>query len=291
MIRERAILASSAFYTRRRSGRRRWPFVAALAAVAAAFVAPQLWLLSLSLKSKAAVYEFPPRWIPSHPTAANYWFALTSTQVPWYLWNSVVVALVATATTMAIATPAAYVLSRERFRDRARVLAAMLVVQMLSPVVLLVPIYRLVERASLVDTRSGLVLVYAAMQVPFTTWVLKNFFDAVPRALFEAALVDGASRVRTLFSIALPVASPGLAAAAIFNLAAYWSEFSLALVLLDSQERFTMPLGLFSFQSAYETDWQLLAAASFIGLVPVMIAFVLLQRFFVAGLTAGAVKG
>src|SRR5207249_3320343 len=163
------------------------PFVAALAAVAAAFVAPQLWLLSLSLKSKAAVYEFPPRWIPSHPTAANYWFALTSTQVPWYLWNSVVVALVATATTMAIATPAA---------------------------------------------------------------------------------------------------SPGLAAAAIFNLAAYWSEFSLALVLLDSQERFTMPLGLFSFQSAYETDWQLLAAASFIGLVPVMIAFVLLQRFFVAGLTA-----
>jgi len=120
VIRERAILASSAFYTRRRSGMRRWPFVAALAAVAAAFVAPQLWLLSLSLKSKAAVYEFPPRWIPSHPTAANYWFALTSTQVPWYLWNSVVVALVATATTMAIATPAAYVLSRERFRDRAR---------------------------------------------------------------------------------------------------------------------------------------------------------------------------
>ena len=257
---------------------RRWPFVAALAAVAAAFVAPQLWLLSLSLKSKAAVYEFPPRWIPSHPTAANYWFALTSTQVPWYLWNSVVVALVATATTMAIATPAAYVLSRERFRDRARLLAAM-------------PIYRLVERASLVDTRSGLVLVYAAMQVPFTTWVLKNFFDAVPRALFEAALVDGASRVRTLFSIALPVASPGLAAAAIFNLAAYWSEFSLALVLLDSQERFTMPLGLFSFQSAYETDWQLLAAASFIALIPVIAAFVFLQRFFIAGLTSGAVKG
>jgi multiple sugar transport system permease protein len=270
---------------------RRWAFVAALAGVAAAFVAPQLWLLSLSLKTRAAVYEFPPRWIPWQPTAANYRFAFTSTQVPWYLWNSVVVALAATAATMAIATPAAYVLSRERFRDRARLLAAMLVVQMLSPVVLLVPIYRLVERASLLDTRSGLVLVYAAVQVPFTTWVLKNFFDAVPRALFEAARLDGASRARTLLSIVLPVASPGLAAAAIFNLAAYWSEFSLALVLLDSQERFTMPLGLFSFQSAYETDWQLLAAASFIGLVPVMIAFVLLQRFFVAGLTAGAVKG
>jgi multiple sugar transport system permease protein len=270
---------------------RRFAFVGALALVAAVFVAPQLWLLSLSLKSKAAVYEFPPRWIPSHPTDANYVFALTSTQVPWYLWNSVVVAVAATAATMAFAMPAAYVLARERFRDRNRVLAAMLVVQMLSPVVLLVPIYRLMERAALVDTRAGLVLVYAAMQVPFTTWVLKNFFDAVPRSVFEAARLDGASRRRTLLTIVLPLAAPGLAAAAIFNLAAYWSEFSLALVLLDSQERFTMPLGLFSFQSAYETDWQLLAAASFMGLVPVMAAFVLLQRFFIAGLTAGAAKG
>jgi multiple sugar transport system permease protein len=270
---------------------RRSALVAALAIVAAAFVAPQLWLLSLSLKTKAAVYEFPPRWIPSQPTTANYWFALTATQVPWYLWNSIVVALAAAAATMAVATPAAYVLSRERFRDRGRLLAALLVVQMLSPVVLLVPMYRLVEAAALVDTRSGLVLVYASMQVPFTAWVLKNFFDAVPRPLFEAAELDGASRGRTFLSIVLPLAAPGLAAAAIFNLAAYWSEFSLALVLLDSQERFTMPLGLFSFQSAYETDWQLVAAASFIGLVPVMIAFVLLQRFFVSGLTAGAVKG
>ena len=276
-----------------RAGKRlhRWAFAAALIAVATMFVAPQLWLLSLSLKSKAAVYEFPPRWIPSHPTGANYVFALISTQVPWYLWNSVVVALAATAATMAAAMPAAYVLARERFRDRGRVLAAMLVVQMLSPVVLLVPIYRLMERAALVDTRAGLVLVYAAMQVPFTTWVLKNFFDAVPRSVFEAARLDGASRRRTLLTIVLPLAAPGLAAAAIFNLAAYWSEFSLALVLLDSQERFTMPIGLFSFQSAYETDWQLLAAASFIGLVPVMAAFVLLQRFFIAGLTAGAAKG
>jgi len=114
---------------------------------------------------------------------------------------------------------------------------------------------------------------------------------AVPRSIFEAARLDGATRLRTLWTIVLPIVAPGLGACAVFNLAAYWSEFCLALVLLDSQERFTMPLGLFSFQSAYETDWQLLAAASFIALVPVIAAFVLLQRFFVAGLTAGAVKG
>jgi multiple sugar transport system permease protein len=273
------------------TARRRIAFIAALTVAAAAFLAPLLWLFSLSLKSKAGVYEYPPQWLPAGGSLANYRFALTHTQVPWYLWNSAVVAVLATAMTLAAAVPAAYVISRERFRGRQPLMAALLAVQMVSPVILLVPIYGVIERLGLIDTRTGLILVYAAMQVPFTVWVLKNFFDAVPRSIFEAARLDGASRARTLWAIVLPLVGPGLGATAIFNLAAYWSEFSLALVLLDSQERFTMPLGLFSFQSAYETDWQLLAAASFIALVPVLAGFVLLQRFFVAGLTAGAVKG
>jgi multiple sugar transport system permease protein len=273
------------------TARRRIVLVAGLTAAAAAFLSPQLWLFSLSLKSKAGVYEYPPRWLPADPSLANYGFALTRTQVPWYLWNSAIVAVLAAAATLAVAVPAAYVISRERFGGRQPLMAALLAVQMVSPVILLVPIYGVIERLGLIDTRAGLILVYAAMQVPFTVWVLKNFFDAVPRSIVEAARLDGASRARTLSIIVLPLIGPGLGATAIFNLAAYWSEFSLALVLLDSQERFTMPLGLFSFQSAYETDWQLLAAASFIALVPVLAAFVLLQRFFVAGLTAGAVKG
>jgi multiple sugar transport system permease protein len=263
----------------------------ALAGATAVFLLPQVWLFSLSLKSKAGVYEFPPRWIPGDPSWANFSFALTRTQVPSYLWNSAVVAAVAAIVTLAVSIPAAFVISRERFRGRRSLLTGLLALQMLSPVILLVPIYGVIERLGLVDTHGGLILVYGAMQVPFTVWVLKGFFDAVPPSLFEAARLDGASRTRTLWQIALPIVAPGLGAAAIFNLAAYWSEFALALVLLDSQSRYTMPLGLFSFQSAYETDWQLLAAAAFIGLVPVIAAFVFLQRFFVAGLTAGAVKG
>ena len=271
--------------------RRRLLFTVSLALAAAVFLLPQVWLFSLSLKNKAGIYEYPPRWIPADGSFANYRFALTQTQVPWYLWNSAIVAIAAAAATLAAAVPAAYVLSRERFEGRRGLLAALLAVQMVSPVILLVPIYGVIERLGLIDTRAGLILVYAAMQVPFTVWVLKNFFDAVPRSILEAARLDGASRARTLWTIVLPIIAPGLGATAIFNLAAYWSEFGLALVLLDSQERFTMPLGLFSFQSAYETDWQLLAAASFIALVPVITAFVLLQRFFIAGLTAGSVKG
>jgi multiple sugar transport system permease protein len=273
------------------TNRKRLLFTAGLAAAASIFVLPQLWLFSLSLKNKAGVYEYPPRWIPAGGSFANYRFALTHTQVPWYLWNSAIVAIGATAATLAVAIPAAYVLSRERFQGRRPLLAGLLAVQMISPVILLVPIYGVIERLGLIDTRAGLILVYGAMQVPFTVWVLKNFFDAVPQSIFEAAQLDGASRARTLWTILLPIVAPGVGATAIFNLAAYWAEFSLALVLLDSQETFTMPLGLFSFQSAYETDWQLLAAASFIALVPVLVAVVLLQRFFVAGLTAGAVKG
>jgi multiple sugar transport system permease protein len=271
--------------------RRRAFFVLGLMATAAGFLLPQLWLFSLSLKSKAGMFEYPPTWLPRSGSLANYRFVLTQSQVPWYLWNSLVVAAFASVATLAVAVPAAYVLSRDRFRGRTPLLASLLVVQMVSPVILLVPIYGIIERLGLIDTRTGLILVYAAMQVPFTVWVLKNFFDAVPASIFEAARLDGATRVRTFWSIVLPIVTPGLGATAVFNLAAYWSEFCLALVLLDSQARYTMPLGLFSFQSGYDTDWHLLAAASFIALVPVIAVFVLLQRYFVAGLTAGAVKG
>jgi multiple sugar transport system permease protein len=274
-----------------KSRQRWWPISAALAVVALAFLLPQAWLVSLSLKDRSAIYAFPPEWIPDNPSLFNYTFALTGTQVPWYLWNSVKIALLATVLTLAAGIPAAYVLSRERFAGRDPLMALLLAVQMISPVVLLLPLYSLVEGLALLDTHAGLVLAYSAIQVPFTIWVLKNFFDAVPPALFEAARLDGATRLHTLRSIALPLVAPGLAATMIFNLAAYWSEFALALVLLDSQSRFTIPLGVFSLQSAYETEWQLVAAASFIGLVPMMAAFVFLQRYFIAGLTAGAVKG
>jgi multiple sugar transport system permease protein len=263
----------------------------ALALVVAAFVLPQLWLFSLSLKDKAGVSEYPPRWIPRQGSLHNYAFVLSESQVPFYLLNSARVAVIATLLTLLLAAPAAYVLSRERFRGRQGLLMGTLVLQMVSPVILLVPIYGLMSALGLIDTHTGLVLVYAAMQLPLTVAVLKTFFDGVPDAVLEAARLDGASRLRTAMQVALPLVAPGLGATAIFNLAAFWSEFALALVLLDSQPRFTIPLGLFSFQSGYETDWHLVAAASFIGLVPVMLAFVLLQRYFVAGLTAGAVKG
>lgn len=268
-----------------------WPLSLALVAVAAAFLLPQVWLFSLSLKTKAQVYEYPPHLVSEGASLRNYWTVLERTQIPFYLWNSARVALLATVLTLLIGIPAAYVLSRERFRQRDRFMFLFLAAQMVSPLILLVPIYGLVAKLGLLDSHGGLVLVYSAIQIPFTVVVLKSFFDGLPTSLFEAARLDGCSRFSIFRLVALPLLGPGLASVAIFNLAAYWSEFCLALVLLDSQSRFTIPVGLFSFQSGYETEWHLVAAASFIGLLPVLVAFIALQRFFVAGLTAGATKG
>jgi multiple sugar transport system permease protein len=274
------------------SGRgRRWTYASGLALVAFAFVLPMLWLFSVSLKTKAGVSAYPPRWLPDDATLDNYRFVLWRTEVPWYLLNSFKVAAAATLATLLLGLPAAFALSREDVRGREPLLTGLLAMQMVSPMVLLVPVYGLIGRLGLLDRHAGLVLVYAAVQLPFTIIVLKSFFDALPTSLLEAARLDGASRPRVLWQVALPLVGPGLGATATFNLAWYWAEFALALVLLDSQGRFTIPVGLFSFQSGYETDWQLVAAASFIGLVPVIATFVLLQRFFVSGLTAGAVKG
>ena len=267
------------------------PLQIAMALVAAAFLLPQLWLFSLSLKSAAQVYEYPPRLISEGSSFANYVAVIEKTQIPFYLWNSAQVAILATILTLLLGVPAAYALSRERFKRREGLLFLFLAAQMVSPLILLVPIYGLIARLGLLDTHAGLILVYAAIQIPFTVVVLKSFFDSLPTSLFEAARLDGCSRFATFRLVALPLLGPGLGSVAIFNLAAYWSEFCLALVLLDSQARFTIPVGLFSFQSGYETEWHLVAAASFIGLFPVLLAFVLLQRFFVAGLTAGATKG
>lgn len=258
---------------------------------AAAFLAPLLWLISLSLKTGPAVYEYPPRFMPAEPSLANYVFVLAKTQVPYYLANSAKVAALATLLTLVLALPAAFVLSRERFPGRSSVIQGLMLVQLVSPLVLLVPIYAVVSSLGLLDSHAGLILVYATVQLPLTVSILRTFCDALPKELFEAAMLDGATRFDTLRRVALPLLGPGLGAATIFNLAAYWAEFSLSLVLLDSQRLFTVPVGLFNLQSGYETEWQIVAAAALLALVPVLTAFVALQRYFVAGLTAGAVKG
>jgi ABC-type glycerol-3-phosphate transport system permease component len=142
----------------------------------------------------------------------------------------------------------------------------------------------------LLDTLPALMLIYAAVNIPLSVWLLKTYFDTVPLSLDEAAAMDGCSRLRILFSIIAPVSLPGLAATALFSFIACWNEFYLALVLCSSVRSSTMPIGLFMFQSSYDIKWNLLGAASIVAMLPVIVLFIAFQEQFVAGLTKGAVK-
>jgi len=213
------------------TGRGRVLRTALLLGAAAAFLLPQLWLFSVSLKTKSGVFEYPPRLVGQTASFDNYRFVLERTQVPTYLWNSGRVAVLATLVTLLLGLPAAYVLSRERFRSRGPLLTALLVVQTVSPIILLVPIYAVVAGLRLLDTHTGLVLVYAAVQLPLTIVIMKTFFDAVPPSLFEAALLDGASRATAFRRVALPLVAPGLAATATTHPAAVATGSLAALAL------------------------------------------------------------
>ena len=263
----------------------------AYAVIGGAFIVPLLWVLSLSLKTLREAYAYPPALAPLHPTVANYVAVWTTTPVVRYFLNSVEIVAVAVVGSLAVSVPFAYALSRFRFRGKPLALFSLLVVRMISPVIIIVPLYRYYAALGLLDTLPGVAAVYVATQAPVATWVLKGFFDTIPGDLDHAAMIDGCSRFQALTRVVLPVSLPGLAAAVIFDFIFGWSQFLIPFVLLTDSKRFPISVGILNYQSTAESiSIHLLAAASVIAILPVMAVFVLLQRYIVFALTAGAVK-
>jgi arabinogalactan oligomer/maltooligosaccharide transport system permease protein len=205
--------------------------------------------------------------------------------------NSLLVALATTAIGLALSCTAAYALSRFRFRGQRTSLTAFLVVQMFPATLLTLPLYVLLDRLGLLNSLSGLVLVYATTSVPFCTWTLKGYFDTLPRDLEEAARIDGASAVQIFWRIMMPLARPGLAVTALFAFMSAWNEFILASTFLTDERSYTLPVLVQSTVGEYSADWGLFAAGSLLTSLPVMALFYFLQRYLVGGLTAGSVKG
>jgi multiple sugar transport system permease protein len=256
------------------------------------FLFPLIWALSLSLKDISQLFSFPPRIIPLRPTLDAYVFVLTRTRIPLYLWNSVKIVSGMVVLTLAVSVPAAYCLSRFRFRLRELVQFAILVFHMVSLMVIAVPLYRYFSALGLLNSHAGVILMYTAWQAPLVTWIVRGFMESIPKELDDAAMIDGCSRLETLVRIIAPTAAPGIVSASILMAVAAWAQFIVPFVMLDDQRLYPISIGIMSFESTQEAiQTHLIAAASMISILPVLVIFVVLQKFIVRALTAGAVKG
>lgn len=264
------------------------------AAILAFFLLPALWIVSLSLRPLDELFTYPPTLLPTHVDWSSYRTVLVMSPLPLYVWNSVKFAVATVVGALAVALPAAYALSRLRFGGATRqgVLLGILAVQLVSPLVTALPLYRYFSALGLVDSQWAVALVYIAVEAPFATWMLKGFFDTVPRELDEAARIDGCSRLQTLGHVVLPVMLPGLASTAIVLAISSWGQFLIPYILIDRNELQPIGVGILDFQStAQAVSTNQLAAAAILAAIPAVVIFTILQRFIVSGLTSGALKG
>jgi len=257
---------------------------------------PVLWVLKMAL-SPGQTFDSNPSPIPRALTLENF-RAFTTTHDSsghWLfaheLWNSLFVAGATTVIGLLLASTAAWAFSRFRFPGRETGLAAFLLTQIFPGVVVLIPLYQMLERAHLLNSLLGLTLVYSTTSVPFCTWMLKGYFDTLPKEMEESAVIDGASRWRIFWTIALPLSRPMLAVTALFSFMTAWNEFVLAATLMNNETSYTLPVALQRYVGEHSTDWGTFAAGAVLTSAPVMALFYALQKHLVGGLTSGSVKG
>lgn len=256
------------------------------------FAGPLLWLVSLSLRDKREIYLGVARFIPKNPTLDNFVSVFTNHYFPTYLWNGLQLAVMGAIGCLVVAAPAAYAFSRFNFRGKGIWLMALLAFQMISPLVIMVPLYRYMSTLGLLDTHFGVVMIYIALGVPLVTWLLKGFIDGIPKSLDEAALIDGCTHFGVFWRIVLPLSGPGIASAFIITVISGWSQFLVPFLLLTKDSLMPIGVGIFNFAGMQnDSSTQLLAAACLISVIPAIIAFLLLQRLILGAMTTGAVKG
>jgi multiple sugar transport system permease protein len=265
--------------------------VAVLTAGAIVMVLPFVYMVSTSLKPDRLTLEIPPRFLPTHPTTANYVGAWTSNDFSRYFLNSLMVAIATTVLTIALSSMMAYAFARFSFPGRSILFGLLLLGLMVPTIMLLIPQFVLAKRLELLNSLWGLVVFYAGANLALSTFLLRSFFRDIPRDLEEAMVVDGAGAWRRYWRLVMPLSRPALATVAIFTFLASWDEFTWALTSISDPDKRTLPLAIALFQGQHATSWGLVFAASVIAVLPVIVIYVVFQRQFVSGLTAGAVKG
>lgn len=257
--------------------------------------APMVWMVLTSVKSQFAAMTFPPEWWPSEPTLASYQKLLdpqnsVGRDFLRFFWNSLVVSTLTTIFAVLVAVPAAYAFSRFSFPGRKFLFFSVLLRNMFPAVIFLVPLFILMRFLGLMNTHGSLVITYLTFGLPLAIWLLKGFYDNIPIQLEQAARIDGATRLQAFILIVMPLSVPGIIATAIYSFIGAWNEYIYAYTFLSKNEHLTLPVGIQRFFSENTTDFPGLMAASFIMSVPVVLLFLLLQKYFVRALTEGAVK-
>ncbi|KXF75211.1 ABC transporter permease [Paramesorhizobium deserti] len=252
---------------------------------------PLFWLLKVSVTPNELLYSEGVRLWPSSTTFQHFSFVLVHSDFPRFFKNSVIVSGGTAIIVTILASLAGYALSRFTFRAKYWIVALMLLTQMFPLVMLVAPIFKMLSPLGLTNSLTGLIIVYVAFNVPFATFLMQSFFDGIPKDLEEAAMIDGATRFMAFRQIILPLTLPGIAATLGFVFTAAWSELLFALMLISGNQAATFPVGLLSFVSKFSVDFGQMMAAGVLALIPACLFFLLIQRYLVQGLTAGAVKG
>lgn len=267
-----------------------WSWLA-LAPLVIVILYPLAVMISTSVKPETEVNAYPPTWFPSEFAWHNFddmWDAIGFGDA---LLNSVLVSAAATVLCLLVAIPSAYAVARMNFKGRRLFQQFLLVTQMLSPVVLVLGIFRLMASMGLVDQLPALVLAYTAFNLAFAVWMMQAYFQTIPRELEEAARIDGANGFQRLLYVFLPLAAPAIGITAVFVFIYCWNEFVLAMTLLRQPEKYTLTMQLFSLVGGrYKIEWHQVMAATFLASIPIAAVFAMLQRYLVSGLVTGAVK-
>jgi multiple sugar transport system permease protein len=263
-----------------------------------AFALPAIWIVFTAFRPGNEVNVTPPIWIPKKITldAFGSLFGFnpeTAAGVPVgnYMWNSIRVSVLSTIVAVSLGTMAGYAFSRFRFRGSSLVFLLIMLSRAVPGVALGLPLFLLMRRYGLVDTVHGLALVYVAVNIPFTAWLMDGFFRQIPKELDEAAYIDGCNHWSAFWRIDLPLALPGMAAASIFAFLAAWNEYQIASLITNTPTAKTFPVGLFDFTTQFTVDWRGMTAMSVLMIIPAVVFVILTQRRLTEGLTFGAVKG
>lgn len=252
---------------------------------------PLYWLLKVAVTPNDLLYSEGVRMWPSRTTFEHFRFVIAHSEFPTFFKNSLIVAGSTAFVVTAIASLSGYALSRFTFRAKYWIVALMLLTQMFPLVMLVAPIFKILSPLGLTNSLTGLIVVYSAFNVPFATFLMQSFFDGIPKDLEEAAMIDGATQFVAFRQIILPLTLPGIAATLGFVFTAAWSELLFALMLISGNSAATFPVGLLSFVSKFSVNFGQMMAAGVLALIPACLFFLLIQRYLVQGLTAGAVKG